>query len=1040
MLRKYFLFIVCVLLSNNAFSSDLKILMRVNDREYAVEDELTAAFLKEWNNNLSDLKESIIEDPLVEDIRFGTLKSINYRPSSEDNTIDVYFKIKDTRVDCDFIYILPPFLWGWPSAWFDISFKITLHSEFGQKGLILVIDNLNSNITNLRWDNPWLTIADLDGTIENMINPSIMSYCPTDSAIVILPLAAFSQMAGHPVVEGVDSVSLAESVLASFPFNFSFGYKDNKKYDNLVVNICLLPGYNEPNKENIYLSGNPTLPDANHVLSNIGISTCGTWPFPLIDPGNKYNWSWSDEIEQYCAEVGQGAGANYIRLEAVWNLVVPSISNIDPNSIPNFPIITDEDITNYITQITIMTNDHPNEMVGWTYLDKLISSANDNGLEPMILIGQGHSDRPPDYNNNDKSIAPGTVRGLNPENYTSVDSRVYLYYLEKYARAVVRKYRNEVNLWMGDGELNAARYNEAYDWWRKGSAWERDTFQDSVIMTLSKAVHDEDSDVGRQYIQTFHIFELSKRLDQWKTYYDAVALNFYPHEVELGNASPVLGFLVGELVYSTRRALDVLNKEVPVWISETGYPVTTNQALDPNATLCQHLRYFSQEKQNTFFEDVFKTCSKFGAEGLLWFLLIENKDNRYGLLDSTCAERLVYSTLKDEISGQPDPVWVEFNTEYQNSMEDLPGLIGINNLSTTFSNHETLRMYQTKTYTATTLSEALERPSTGDTVHHNCWNNEHTKYKVNKQFIPNDVLEETQNAQYYDKVDIFFQTSYEPETYCHTDISIRDPWYMEGDRSQDNIFRNLDTTLYQVFKDQNNDQQSGVPDYSIKAPAAISKQTEIRAFSGWEAYQNGSPVDISQNSSKIWILSPTNRETKVVVKDANIELRPRYQTVVNTIPGYTLTIPADDYLTISAGDSINFADGFTIEVKGELTIEGTASQPVTLQGAGRESSFTDPYTSTPTIEDTLIVSKGSGVIQMSNVIIKDTYCGLGIKDNASSVELENIEIKNCNVGIAIGKTDDAIMEFNRVNIHDCHVGVLFTEDFLDQDQTSTFLV
>jgi len=94
MLRKYFLFIVCVLLSNNAFSSDLKILMRVNDREYAVEDELTAAFLKEWNNNLSDLKESIIEDPLVEDIRFGTLKSINYRPSSEDNTIDVYFKIK----------------------------------------------------------------------------------------------------------------------------------------------------------------------------------------------------------------------------------------------------------------------------------------------------------------------------------------------------------------------------------------------------------------------------------------------------------------------------------------------------------------------------------------------------------------------------------------------------------------------------------------------------------------------------------------------------------------------------------------------------------------------------------------------------------------------------------------------------------------------------------------------------------------------------------------------------------------------------------
>ncbi|NQV18995.1 MAG: hypothetical protein HQ534_10675, partial [Armatimonadetes bacterium] len=749
-----------------------------------------------------------------------------------------------------------------------------MHSVVNEKGLVVIFDDFTVSVSDIRWNNVYFYLEDLESYFENEITSSINSFLPKDSSIVLIPLSKFAEMYGNPVVEDVDPVELVESVISSFPFNYSFNYRENGNFDNLVVNVDLLPGYNEPGKESIYLSGNPTLPSTDNILDKAGISTVGTWPFPLIDYQNTLDWD--DEIYNYCADVGAGMGLNYIRLGAKWNIVIPSVDEVNPVLIDNFPEITSPDINDYISEITAISSSYQDNMIGWNYMDALINSAKNNGLEPMIMIGQGHSDKPPRYNG--KTINPGTIKGIYPENYEGVDPQVYLYYLEKYARAVVRKYKSDVKYWFGDCELNAARFCESYDWWRKGSAWERDSFQDSVIMVLSKAVHDEDPTDG-QFIQAFHVFELAKRLDEWKDYYDIVGLQFYPNEIYLNNASPVLGFLVSELVYSTRRALDVLNKDAKVWITETGYPSTTTSQLDSTASLSDHLNHFSQAKQDKYFRDLFYGCSRYGTDGILWFLLVENEDNRYGLIESNGNEKNTYYTYKNEFSGYPDPVWVEFNTEYENGIEDLPGHIAVNHINSSIGNHEEYRLFQTKEYTAQVLEKKLERPSNGDEVYHNRWNNEPFHYTLDKIFIPNNNDEKQQLGQYSRKVPILFSDGPDDEPYKLSDIQIRDPWNADVDGSQDNELRSLDTTIYKVFLNQNMQQDNSLPDYSIKALGAIATQTDIKIFTGWEAWQNGIEIqDISQSSDKIWIVSTYNRETKIVVKDENIELKPRYET------------------------------------------------------------------------------------------------------------------------------------------------------------------
>lgn len=325
-----------------SYASNFKVIMNVNGHEYAVEDEFVRAFDQEWNNRIEEIEEDIMaNNSAMHSASIGKIKSIKYRPSSYDNSIKTEIKIKNSKV-----VIGPVPIFIYVTGWFDIEISIFMHSVVNEKGLVVIFDDFTVSVSDIRWNNVYFYLEDLESYFENEITSSINSFLPKDSSIVLIPLSKFAEMYGNPVVEDVDPVELVESVISSFPFNYSFNYRENGNFDNLVVNVDLLPGYNEPGKESIYLSGNPTLPSTDNILDKAGISTVGTWPFPLIDYQNTLDWD--DEIYNYCADVGAGMGLNYIRLGAKWNIVIPSVDEVNPVLIDNFPEITSPDINDYI--------------------------------------------------------------------------------------------------------------------------------------------------------------------------------------------------------------------------------------------------------------------------------------------------------------------------------------------------------------------------------------------------------------------------------------------------------------------------------------------------------------------------------------------------------------------------------------------------------------------------------------------------------------------------------------------------------------------
>ena len=128
----------------------------------------------------------------------------------------------------------------------------------------------------------------------------------------------------------------------------------------------------------------------------------------------------------------------------MWNKIVPPINSISsslhPSQIPDEAVEGDI-IDDYIAEIDANG--------GWDTLDYFINTALASPAitSPYVVVGCGHSSRMPYYddNGNLKRIAPGTVRPDTLSGYIGVTQDVYLYWLKKYARAVVRRYKNKRN-------------------------------------------------------------------------------------------------------------------------------------------------------------------------------------------------------------------------------------------------------------------------------------------------------------------------------------------------------------------------------------------------------------------------------------------------------------------------------------------------------------------------------------------------------------------------------------------------------------------
>ena len=332
-------------------------------------------------------------------------------------------------------------------------------------------------------------------------------------------------------------------------------------------------------------------------------------------------------------------------------------------------------------------------------------------------------------------------------------------------------------------------------------------------------------------------------------------------------------------------------------------------------------------------------------------------------------------------------------------------------------------LYEDSTYTISEPEDEITYSSV-DYTHHS-WKENSNDYELDHNFEVDDELED-QVGWFKELKNVTISKQYGDGS-----IWIKDPWWVDsGERHNPPVYKTFSGSNYSVFLDQNPSFVPTTPSYILKAQQYVGKSDGIYEFSGWSVTSGSASFD-----------SSSNRITKVCVTSENTTIAANYNTKVSNQTDYTATIPSGDSLSIPPNATIQFANYFTLEVEGSLTINGTESQPITLQSTGKAGTFTDPYTSVPTITDHLIISKGSSsFISMTNVLVKDTYCGLSIEADDANIALENVEIENCNVGVFIDNPNGINVEFNNLNIHDCHVGILFDESLADEDQTSGVLI
>mgnify|MGYP006415698875 CR=1 FL=1 len=1077
--------LIFIVMTLNLFQSGMaeefngKVLMRVNGHEYLRDDLLGRFLINEWNNS---------RNSFYDGITLGKIKKLKYKTvSGSPDEVKLYLTIERTKF-CLFRIC----------GYIDIEdIIITLRKAITREGWVLVTEDVEVGDIDIQFDNSGLWILnDLFDLVSNLVfdlffelptwiyeqfqgylvKIKLEDFTTQPVAFPIIPLKTFSE-SGHSITVQ-DTLTEIEDLINSFPLEITFDYESNyvinnvltgafTNYDGLVIKIELMPGYG--NDLTQYMSGNPT------IISNPVLERCGFGmkndDYPLIDVNN--TMTWEEEIEEVHHIIRDDLDLTDIRIEASWKWVVGTVPEINPDNIPNFPTITDSDIEDYIEYIDNL-EDSDNFHIGWSWLDKVIDDAINKQLRPLVTVGESLAGDTPLYVDSDgslKYIVPGEPRGTRADESIGVSEAVFKYWLELYTRAVVRRYKDRVDFWEADCELNAARYVESFDWWRVGSAWHDDSeggFQDQIAALLYNIIHEEDnliSGIGQsevQVIQAMHVLDMARRIDQWQNYYDIIGVQFYPNEMF---AYPVLGYMIGETVFSVKRALDVLGLDKPVWVLETMYPVTNDEFIngleeanpDTMQNFKQNIMYRSTDRQKQFIKEAIYTSAKYGAEVFDYFRLITpfNHDegegtgnthswvNLYGGLlrlndESNSIDYLpAFNTFHDEFDANSPLDWVTLRTQYL-ELEDLDGTLSVDGVVSGLPSGETRRLYETQTYTAHTDNEWLLRPSNQDPVKHYQWNNSDSEIKIKHTFTPNNEYLKTQTAKYIDQKKVSFQVDilgYTNDDLTHL-IEVKDPWYITASKTQPNSFVALvDTNIYSIFLNQNIDFDETKPIYCLKTPEWTVNTDGLFIFSHWAPHADidyGNGVD----------LPSYDLVTDVVFKNANAVVLAVYLPA-SEFPNYTLTVEVGDVFSIPAGIEIQFTEGFTIDIKGSLFIAGTANAPVSFMGSGREPEFENGNLIRPPnpLDVFISIDGQAGDIEMNHVSFENTYCAIDIDDGYSNeIVLSHVAISNTNIAVAIGRTNNARIIISESHIFNSHNGIVFDDGFSYEDQETNILL
>jgi len=258
-----------------------------------------------------------------------------------------------------------------------------------------------------------------------------------------------------------------------------------------------------------------------------------------------------------------------------------------------------------------------------TYLDNGFTL----GLQPFMAVGVGHEDRMP-LDESGLRIAPATEGWEPPEEYTGISADEYLYNLKIYAHATIRKFADDIEVWQIENELNAAGFAAAVpEWWRKGDLWSDTDFRNQVWDLLVNAVRVEDPTA--KIIHDLHMLGFMQSLEDWVDDMDIVGVNYYPNQVA---SLPLMGFTIGEYVWAVRRALKGLgHEEIPVWLTETGYPGIEIEDPPDGIILAEDVIYFSESRQKEYIETAIKSAVDNGVNGFFYYSLVTQDDFTDGI-------------------------------------------------------------------------------------------------------------------------------------------------------------------------------------------------------------------------------------------------------------------------------------------------------------------------------------------------------------------------------------------------------------------------
>jgi len=1001
--------------------SNRDMIIRMNGHDHYVHDFVSDTLNRAYMELADTLRQDIIdyldsfdhisdidvkEPPLIESIKFSHLT---------DSTGKVIVKISDWDIDFDFGSC--PY-----NCNMDIEIEGKIKTEIDSSFYYLELYDIEFGGDFTITQKPETIVEEITCWINGMLTPVYLTLLQQWGFLQPMELEiddykhklfAISELPGS-----LTDPAIVQEMINSFPISFSFDYY-NETDKNLLISMDFMEG-TETNPT--AFQGIEPDPVQNESFDHIGFCTFkgsfehgfSNWDNlpPEIDTPMEKATFLLDKMEELHMQS--------VKLEISWNdIKVPGLSSDDVNCGLN-PDILDTPAGDLIIENFINNG-------AWGTMDSIISLAQYRKIDVILQIGSGNS--PIKVEN--KPMAPC----LNPVNSPGdlvyyVDEESYLYYLKLFAKASVRRYANDIGIWLPENEINVARYNYLCGWWREGDLWVDDSeggFNDKVWDVLIKAINDEDP--SAKIVHNFHMMNLVNGIQRYGEDIDIIGLNLYPNQLF---ARPVLGFSIGELIWATRRMLKGLGWNKDIWITETNYPGMFAGDPPTNISLAEDVKYFSYSRQSEYLSDAINSALDNGSKGFLWFsfwlgdreTVLETYTPYGGLFpyqSLNLKQPIANSFNTEALSKHPGKCAVQLTNKSLLTGLNIGGKISLAGERDLLNSGDIVYTIRDRSHVSRTDQRELQG------MIHNKWNNDN-EFKLTEPFyISENVAEYPRDAYFNDVNTVSITTNASGAV-----LEFHDPWYYDDETQiQPDCFHPVTTVQHDVFLNQNPNFEDYIPIYRLKAPKFVADIDGIYVFDRWF----GAGVDFGGGDT-----STISRETPVVFKQSGAAVTAHYTSASAT--GVSVYVESGEILTIPANANILCADGFTIDVQpyGTLIADGSSGQ-IILSGDCMATTLNDPIIDevagiygVPSSEMKKLISVSvNGDVQLRSVKIEGYHVGLYAEAD-HFLTLKNVEIADCNIGIYVDSNAGlSTLEIDSCHIHHCDIGIYFHPEVYDEN-------